>query len=592
MSTDFKKVLVKDSRIGNLTDSIAYGVFKGGQQCTSAQFNAISASTSSHVYNIQVPSETTIIDRRVMWKSTVTLRIQGVPANGEQLINYGLTDALSAFPLHQLCTVISSTINNNTVSVNMRDVLPALLRMHDSKELASYNGTTPTMYDTYLSYSDAVGANNNPLSGYKTISDNDLCGRGTFSLDAVAADAGFTTAVANGDNAGAVRTAYVKFTVTEPLLLSPWIYGNPQTNNQGIYGIQNLNFQMNIGDASRVWRTAQADTVINSVQVVGFENSSLNFMFLTPHPSDLMSARCVVPFYELPRFQIQGGTMPAATAPAYVGASITPSKKDFTFNSISLNQIPDKLIIMVRKAMSTQTYQDSDSFLPITKFNLNWNNQSGICSNFTQYDLWRASKDCGSNQSWHEFKGIASTAFVGGAAAGTGAGTLIPTSGTVLMLQMGKDINITEDYYAPGSIGNFVLNFTVSCENYGAAIPTVELVLIAVNSGAFACERGTSSTYTALLTKNDVLETSQQEYITSSDVKRMVGSGFLDNLKSTFSTIGRIAQTLAPIAKPLLNLSGNKHAVQAANVLGSLGYGKTGGSDLTRRIKAKGYSPG
>jgi hypothetical protein len=42
----------------------------------------------------------------------------------------------------------------------------------------------------------------------------------------------------------------------------------------------------------------------------------------------------------------------------------------------------------------------------------------------------------------------------------------------------------------------------------------------------------------------------------------------------------------------LLNLSGNKHAVQAANVLGSLGYGKTGGSDLTRRIKAKGYSPG
>ena len=49
MSTDFKKVLVKDSRIVNLTDSIAYGVFKGGQQATAASFNAISASTSSHV---------------------------------------------------------------------------------------------------------------------------------------------------------------------------------------------------------------------------------------------------------------------------------------------------------------------------------------------------------------------------------------------------------------------------------------------------------------------------------------------------------------------------------------------------------------
>ena len=53
-------------------------------------------------------------------------------------------------------------------------------------------------------------------------------------MDAVAADAAFTTAVPNGDNAGSIVTAYVKFTVTEPLLLSPWIYGKPQTNNQGI----------------------------------------------------------------------------------------------------------------------------------------------------------------------------------------------------------------------------------------------------------------------------------------------------------------------------------------------------------------------
>ena len=589
MSTDFKKVLVKDARIGNLTDSIAYGVFKGGQQATAASFNAISASTSSHVYNIQVPSETTIIDRRVMWKSTVTLKISGVPADGQQLINYGSTDALSAFPLHQLCSVISSTINNNTVSVNMRDVLPALLRMHDSRELASYNGTTPTAFDTYLNYSDAAGSVNNPLGGYGLIADNDICQRGSFSLDAVAGDAGFTTALTNGKSGGATRTAYVKFTVTEPLLLSPWIYGNPQTNNQGIYGIQNLNFQMNIGDASRVWRTAQANTVVNSVQVVGFENSSLNFMFLTPHPSDLMSARCVVPFYELPRFQIQGSSMPAVTAPAYVGASPTPSKKDFTFNSISLNQIPDKLIVMVRKAMSSQSYQDSDSFLPITRFNLNWNNQSGICSNFTQYDLWKASKDCGSNQSWHEFKGTANTAFSGTAAPGTGAGRLVATSGSVLVLQMGKDINITEDYYAPGSIGNFVLNFTVSCENYGQAIPNVELVLIAINSGAFACERGTSSTYTALLTKSDVLEASQQEHISSTDVKRMVGSGFLDDLKSTFGTIGSIAHTLAPIAKPLLNTYGHK---EAANMLGALGYGESGGSHLSRRLRAKGMSRG
>ena len=94
---------------------------------------------------------------------------------------------------------------------------------------------------THILSSDAIGLANNPLGGYGLIADNDLCQRGSFSLDAVASDSAFTTPVANGTTGGAVRTAYVKFTVTEPHLRSPRIYGNPQTNNQGIYGIQNLN---------------------------------------------------------------------------------------------------------------------------------------------------------------------------------------------------------------------------------------------------------------------------------------------------------------------------------------------------------------
>lgn len=54
MSTnDFKTVLVKDDRL-NVTDSINYAVCKGGQNVTPSQFNAISYSTSSHTFNIQV----------------------------------------------------------------------------------------------------------------------------------------------------------------------------------------------------------------------------------------------------------------------------------------------------------------------------------------------------------------------------------------------------------------------------------------------------------------------------------------------------------------------------------------------------------
>ena len=73
------------------------------------------------------------------WTATITLKISGnwngtVGAPG-QIINYGINDVISAFPLHQLCTTMSATINNNTVSLNVRDVLPTMLRMIDDREL-------------------------------------------------------------------------------------------------------------------------------------------------------------------------------------------------------------------------------------------------------------------------------------------------------------------------------------------------------------------------------------------------------------------------------------------------------------------------
>ena len=93
MSVDFHKVLVKDGRIGNLTSDIAYAVNKGGQQITSAQFLTNSTgSTTSQVFNIQVPSHETIIDRSVLWQATVTLKITGTVAAGtagrQQIIRY------------------------------------------------------------------------------------------------------------------------------------------------------------------------------------------------------------------------------------------------------------------------------------------------------------------------------------------------------------------------------------------------------------------------------------------------------------------------------------------------------------------------
>jgi hypothetical protein len=53
MSADFTKVLIKDDRL-MVSPEISFGVFSGGQNITTQVYSAISKSTSSISYNIQV----------------------------------------------------------------------------------------------------------------------------------------------------------------------------------------------------------------------------------------------------------------------------------------------------------------------------------------------------------------------------------------------------------------------------------------------------------------------------------------------------------------------------------------------------------
>ena len=153
----FEKVSVRDDRLRCITDKVKLQVLKGRQKITSQSYRAISQTTSAHVYNVAVPSLETVISREALWQSSITLKITGTnkPTN-EFLMNYGVPDALAPFPLHHLVNTITATINNNTVSMNVQETLPILLRLLDQQELATYNGMTPTTLDFLGNYTDAV----------------------------------------------------------------------------------------------------------------------------------------------------------------------------------------------------------------------------------------------------------------------------------------------------------------------------------------------------------------------------------------------------------------------------------------------------
>lgn len=551
MSSDYTKILVKDPRL-LCSDKINYAVYKGGQNATSSEFVATSLSTSSMVFNIQVPSEQTIVDRRVIWESEFILKITpSAKADGIPLIQYGLRDALGPFPLHYATSVMTATINNSSVSVNMRDVLSAILRFNDRGELARYNGMTPTLFDTYGSYADGIGAVNNALGSYvNTDNDNDYSPRGSWILRGFGTDVNASNGVVPTD----VGTAmYVKVKVAEPLLLSPFIFAKPMSNSQGFYGIQNMNFVFNIGSASRMWRSADSFKTVEISQFVS-GNTKLIFNFLTPHPSDLLPARNVVPYYELPRY---------ITPQNLGGAGLTST---LSTSNLQLNQIPDKLIIFVRKPIGSQGVSDTDSFYPIESVSINFNNQSGILSSAQTTDLYRYSVENGSNQSWLEFYGNANVVDPT-----TNGGRSIRTSGSMLILEFGKDIQITEDFYAPGSLANINLQVRINVRNNTTDVnPPVEVVLITLNSGVFICERGTSSQFTGILDKQGVLEASSQVPFSSNDMKRMVGGSFLDTLKS-------VAGKVLPVFKNVANSIDDPRAKAVGSVINAMGYGVSGG---------------
>ena len=145
----FEKVLLRYARLQCITDKVKFQVFKGGQNITSQPYRAISQTTTAHVQNVAVASLETVVSCEVLWKSTITLKITSTkkPAN-ECLVNYGVTDALAPFPLHHLVNTMIATINNNTVSMNVQETLPILLRLLDQQEVAKYNGMTPTTLDS------------------------------------------------------------------------------------------------------------------------------------------------------------------------------------------------------------------------------------------------------------------------------------------------------------------------------------------------------------------------------------------------------------------------------------------------------------
>jgi hypothetical protein len=608
--SDFRCVLIEDSRIADITSTEGFGVLSGASQSTFQQFQAVSASNSSIVFNIQVPSENIVIDRHLLLSSELSFEISAggasnpVPA-GAKVFQYGLTDSLQAFPLNSLFTTTQATINNVSVSTNLQDVLPMLMRMNSSEMLQRYNTLTASLPDqTWGEYSYGVGSSSNPLASYNNMSyDTDFCPRGAFKLDFLQIDryvGGVYTdhSPISSDPATNTWKIFIKVTLTEPFLaLSPFINQQPNMS-AGIVGVNNMSMVLNVdGSCKRLFSTANSAVsggnslkgYISSInlgwadapnggtaQANGFTNTRLLFNFLSLQPEQYakISTKNVVPYLDYPRYLT---TFNNSTSIASKGT------QTITSQSIQLNQVPDLILICARVPMSSQNWNYSSSFLGIKKISVNFNNASGLLSTATQQDLYNISFANGSSQTFHEFRGEADVNDNT-----NGNVSVVPTTGALLVLSPVYNFSLPS-YLSASSLGQYQFQFNIDVFNQYDFAVAPELCIITMNSGIFATQQGTSQIFTGILTKEQVLRTKEQNpqsALTSVEYQRLVG-GQLGNMGmgNVMSMIKSMSGMLPSQIKDMMKQAGIN--IGGATSAGATSAGVMSGGSISEGGKSK-----
>lgn len=595
MSQQLVPIAVKDTVL-DLDDKLSFAVFRSGQNISVQSYPANSQSSSQHVYAVQVPSTSTVVSRNLVWGSDITFTLTGTVQPYEYLVNLNAinqtnnavlvqgADCIAPFPLNQLCTNMSIQINNTTVSAPVNQILDPLLRAVNRTEFVQYNGTTPTQLDSYAQLADALpqlisngatalGATvkqttyipsyNSPVNPYafQANKDNDTS-RNSFFIKSIA---GNTPAGA----AAGTKTVIITVTVREPLFVSPFLFG--ESDGAGLAGITQINITANMDATARrawLWLLSPTAGSTKTVQSVSYAESYIECKYYTPKPSDLIPATVVTPLATYTNYQLPAQK---PEAPLAIGATSSALS-----NSIMLNSYPDKVFVWVDDALKLASgagtsaspvgNQYLNHYATITKVVITLNNQSGILSTFDATELFRASIQSGSKQSWAEFSGLQLNGTLAG-----GTANYVSTCGSVLMLDFGSVINISQDYYAPGSLSTAQFQITVTFTNNTNNVIIPQLNTMMMYSGILSTTNGSSSAYTSgVLTKENVLQASTRSDMNKDELNRYVGSGLSSTVKS-------IASSVLPIVKKALGAFDNNYAKAGVDALTKFGYGKKGG---------------
>ena len=640
--SEVDKISLYDDRI--VQRRPAFAVQKGALSVNNAPFQAQAQTNSQHTYSVQVPSENTYIDGAINWTSqvgcalTFTGAFAGTGSASETytIAPVGKSWSYCAFPLQTMTSTMTASINDANVTINSADVLKEVLRLTDFAA-NRIQRTTPTKLDfcasvvddqsltdsTYASWSSSSGGmstrdelpngayisadstsatvcpyvntSGTPVAIGALTSVTQYAYTGTAPLSVtVNADGSVTIVSATISTPTSSITLFVAPIFTEKLVLSPFIFSDVHERSTGMFGVQNMLMVFNMRDlnTARVFRQCQVVTTTTAIPITlttayqsmfsgnAFTGSHLDVTFLTPSLDLPLPPKSVVPYLEFPRY--------ITTAAATLSGN---SSTTLSTNSVTLGQIPDYLIFYCKPTSynlnlgtgSLCQAAQGDWYLPISKIQLNWDNYTFL-STTTQQQLYEISINNGLEMNYPSWSGRAHSAVAGGAysSAPTPNSPISPvlqTVGGFVVLKPGRDFALQVGQ-APSLIGNFTCQANVTVNNWNANSVTPQLYMMAVNSGFFESQKGSSRIVKGILTEADIISAKLGEVSGTRAMERAVGG----DMKGLFSKLGHFVSKALPIAKAVLPhvVSGVQSAVKASSGEGQAGAGRSGGGRSTK----------
>ena len=527
MSGEVKTYLINDERI-NVESEVEIAVKNSIQSGIVQKYQQSSLSSSSVMYNINVPSENTLVSKNIQIDAVMWFRVTlddamaaAFVAGRQNLIPMQIVP--NAFPLNSLISSASMTINNCSVSVSTQDIKERLLRNYSPEYLAKACPDCAYLPDFNFAETDLMfdTANANNQGSAVTTGDacqkNNIVGRGAsriqFYLQKAGAAMVETIDGVYPPNAEENDIFLVKITTREPLLGMP---GLEMVEDGSFVGVNNIELNLQLNDGKNCLTIARKD----GTSPVFYDAVSGATLFQLGNSSDGVciqdDTKAVMKYYSLPPSEY--AKMNTKNIVNYnehvsyktiVQNAFTDATLEVQSNMIQLRQIPDKIYVCVEPTYTSRNATLSSGVtFPITNLNVTLNNRSNLLSEYNELDMYEMTKRNGSKQGWNEFNGLIHSV----------GGQQRCGMGPVIILDPVRDLQL-DTYLSSGSIGAFNLQVKVkiaelrgdpTAKTRGRKTMQVQLNIIADYGGVLITQQGSSVAMSGLLTKVLVLETKEK----------------------------------------------------------------------------------